>query len=403
MKELQEILRETARMPPGEKAILATIVGVNGSSYRLPGAKMLITKSGATFGTISGGCLEADVLERAKKVLRTGKAQIFTYDTTKDENSIFSLNMGCRGVIRILLETVDNESRLPNALNFTDGNRIRQVIATLVSADSSVGANIGGRIYYNRNNQFVSDFLPGFLVDLPELRNDCIALLNGNNVSHLQTYEIEQGSFEFAFELIEPPISVLIFGAGADAIPLAEIAWLLGWQATIVDHRPAFLTRERFLKAKNLILSNSEDFSEKIVVDSRTVAVVMTHNYERDREIISALLKSEAFYIGALGPKRRTENLLRELSEAGERFGRQHLEKLFAPIGLDIGADTPEAIALSITAEIQSVLKNRAGGFLRERKSSIYNDDANQQAENKFDNSSRRKFEPSERRAETVA
>ncbi len=195
----------------------------------------------------------------------------------------------------------------------------------------------------------------------------------------------------------------MIFGAGADAIPLAEIAALLGWQITIVDHRPAFLTEERFRAAKNLILNNSENFSEKIAADSQTVAIVMTHNYERDRAILSALLKSEAFYIGALGPKRRTENLLQELSERGERFNGKQLRKLFAPVGLDIGADTPEAIALSIVAEIQSVLKNRAGGFLRERKSSIYNDDANKQAENKLDNSSRRKFEPSERRAETVA
>lgn len=403
MKELQEIFREIARMTPDEKAVLATVVDVVGSGYRRPGAKMLILESGSTFGTISGGCLEADVLERAKKVLRTGKPKVFTYDTTKDENSVFSLNMGCRGVIRILLETVNDENRLLNALRFVSENRIRQVVATLVSADSAVDESIGGRVFYSRTNRFYFDNLPSFLADLPELKNDCIALLNEKSVSRMQTYVTEQGNFEFSFELVEPPVSLLIFGAGADAIPLAQIAALLGWQVTVIDHRPAFLTKERFRAAKNLILNNSENFSGQIVFDAQTVAVLMTHNYERDREILCELLKSEAFYIGALGPKRRTENLLCELRDSGENFTQERMSRLFAPIGLDIGADTPQAIALSIAAEIQSVLKNRAGGFLRERKGSIYNSNANPPAKDRFNNSGGGKFEPTERRTKAVA
>lgn len=403
MKELQEILQETTRLTPKEKAILATVVDVVGSGYRRPGARMLIDKDGYSIGTISGGCLEADLLERAKNVLLTGKPQVFTYDTTKDENSVFSLNMGCRGVIRILLEPIDNENTLLNTMQFAGQNRFLQVVATLVSAETADAANIGGRIFYSRVEQFYFDDLPNFPAIIPELRNDCISFLNNKNSFQLRTYATGEGNFEFFFELIKPPISVLIFGAGADAIPLADIAAHLGWQATIIDHRPAFLTKERFQAAKNLILNNSENFSEQIVFDAQTVAVLMTHNYDRDREILCELLKSEAFYIGVLGPKRRTENLLRELSERGERFGQEQMKKLFAPIGLDIGADTPEAIALSIAAEIQTVLKNRRGGFLRERKGSINNDDTNRQTKDKLDNSSRRKFEPYERRAETVA
>lgn len=375
MKELQEILHKISQFAPGEKAILATVVDLKGSGYRRPGARMLIDENGFGIGTISGGCLEADVLERARKILQTGIAEVFTYDTTADESSVFNLNMGCRGVIRILLEPVNDESRLLDALKFAEERRVRQVTATLVSADSSNAANIGGRAFYSRAEEFYFDNLPNFLADLPELKNDCIAAYNEEAVSRLRAYETERGSFEFAFELVEPTVSLVIFGAGSDAMPLAEIAAQIGWQVTIVDHRPAFLTRERFPAAKNLILNRSEHYSPEIIADRQTAAV-MTHNYERDREILSNLLESETFYIGALGPRQRTKNLLRELKERGECVCRERLEKLFAPVGLDIGADTPETIAVSIAAEIQSVLKNRAGGFLRERKGSIYNHDA---------------------------
>ena len=230
---------------------------------------------------------------------------------------------------------------------------------------------MGGRVFYNQTDQFYFDNLPDFLTALAELRNDCAAFLNRENAFQLRTNETEQGSCEFAFELLKPPVSLLIFGAGADAIPLAEIAALLGWQVTVADHRPAFLTKERLPAAKNLILNNSQGFPLEIVADDQTVAVVMTHNYERDRLILSNLLKSQAFYIGALGPKRRTENLLQELKESGETFTDRQLKRVYAPIGLDIGADTPETIALSMAAEIQGILKDRAGGFLRDRKGSI--------------------------------
>ena len=197
MKELQEIFRELARMSPDDKAVLATVADVVGSGYRRPGARMLMTRSGETFGTVSGGGLEADVLERAKKVLRTGKPEVFTYDTTQNENSIFSLNMGCRGVIRILLEPVSNESNLIKIFRFSGENRIRQVAGTLISADAANEIEIGGRLFFSRNEQFHSDKLPDFLVNLQQLRDDCLRMSNEDNLSRLQTYEIEQGSFEF--------------------------------------------------------------------------------------------------------------------------------------------------------------------------------------------------------------
>ena len=298
MKEIKEILKHVSALADGEKAILATVVDVRGSGYRLPGARMLMLENGDTFGTVSGGCLEADVLERAKKILKSGESEVFTYDTTGDENSIFSMNMGCRGVIEILLEPIGKDS---------------EIIAKMRSA-----------------------------------------------------YEDREPSDEF-----ETPIAVMLFGAGADAVPFVRIASELGWQVTVHDHRPAFLTEERFPNAQKLV-HQTVDEPPQIHADHRTAGVIMTHNYSRDRFVLPELLASDAFYVGALGPKRRTEQLLEEIAAHGRIFAEENLARLFAPVGLDIGADTPESIALSIIGEIQSVLKNRQGTSLRYREGSIY-------------------------------
>jgi len=372
MKEIREIVSGVSAFRDGERAILATVIDVRGSGYRLPGARMLMLAGGRTVGTVSGGCLEADVLERAKKVLDTGRAEVFVYDTTKDENSVFSMNMGCRGIIRILLEPVGRDSPLIGKFRAVNDTRERQVIATLVSAESDSDVRVGGRLFFDAHSKFATDGLPLFLADLPHLRDACSKFLTSTEACELQTFNAPDGTFEFALENIVPPISLLLFGAGADAVPMARIVTEVGWQVTVHDHRPAFLTDERFPTARKLVLQKVDEQLEPFIADSRTAAVIMTHNYSRDRSILPALLLSEVFYIGALGPKRRAEQLLGELAESGIDFKTEQLARLYAPVGLDIGADTPESIALSIAGEIQSVLANRNGGHLRDRKGSIY-------------------------------
>lgn len=295
MKEIIEIIKTVSSFTDGETAILATVIDVRGSGYRLPGARMLILADGQTVGTVSGGCLEADVLERAKKVLASGEPEVFTYDTTGNEDSVFSFNMGCRGVIDIKLEPVGRNSPLIN-----------------------------------------------------EMR---------------AAYEQREPS-----DNVEIPVAVLLYGAGADAVPFVRIAAELGWQVSVHDHRPAFLTEGRFPTAFELV-PQVVDETPIITADHRTAAVVMTHNYSRDRLILPALLRSDAFYLGALGPKRRTEQLLNEIKV---EFTPAELGRLYAPAGLDIGADTPEGIALSIIGEIQTVHSARNGGHLRNRQGSIY-------------------------------
>ncbi|MCA1625749.1 MAG: XdhC family protein [Acidobacteria bacterium] len=368
-KELQEIINQFERLESlATRTVLATVVDVKGSSYRLPGARMLIGENGEMFGTVSGGCLEADVLERASRVLQTGEAEVFTYDTTAQEDSVFSLNMGCRGLIRILLERPD--VKLIDFFRTLYAGRLEGLVATFIESNSEKGnvIKVGRRLLLNTEIPALSDFTPEIQ---EKILPDCLAALRRKQSKHLTT---EFG--EFFLEFIAPPTSLLIFGAGFDAIPLAEIAKNLGWHATMLDHRAAFANRERFPRADEIIITHPENLTENLTVDENTVAVVMTHNYEHDKNILRFLLNSSARYIGALGPKRRTENILSEWREAGVSFSAVQLDKLYAPIGLDIGADTPEAISLSIVAEIKSVLANRAGGFLRERKGSIYNRNA---------------------------
>ena len=372
MKEIRDILERVAEFGEEGRGVLATVVDLQGSGYRLPGARMLMSVDGETFGTVSGGCLEADVLERAKKVSETGRPEIFTYDTTADESSVFSLNMGCRGVIRILLECVGRDSRLIERLRMANVGRERQAVATLIAAETEAEVNIGGRAFLSDVSHLEFDGLAGFLRGMPELGKACSRFFASGSDSDVGTFESPEGSFEFAFEAIEPPILLLLYGAGADAVPMARIGTQLGWQVTVHDHRPAFLTPERFPAAQKLVLAGPDGIFDAISSDARTAAVIMTHNYGRDRGILPMLLRSNVFYIGVLGPKRRTEQLLGELAAGGDNFTENELSRLYAPVGLDIGADTPEAIVLSIAAEIQSVLKRRGGGHLRDRQGSIY-------------------------------
>ena len=363
-----EILNTVSKFADGEQAVLATVIDVRGSGYRLPGARMLILADGITVGIVTGGCLEADVLERAKRVLESGRPEVFTYNTSEDENSVFSMNMGCRGVIRILLEPVGRDSTLISNLRMVRTTREKQIMATVVASYFPDDRRIGWHVFLNGVTDRRTYGLPQIMKKMHQIS---LRSFDANSEYKVETIKTDEGSFDIALEPIEPPISLLLFGAGADAVPLVRVASELGWQTTVHDHRPAFLTEERFSLAKNLVLQTIDE-PPVIAADNRTAAVVMTHNYARDRFILPALLRSDVFYIGALGPKSRTEQLLEELAAEGQTFSDEQRAYLYAPVGLDIGADTPESIALSIVAEVQSVLRTRGGGHLRERAGSIY-------------------------------
>lgn len=358
-KEIQQIIEKLNSLGADDKAILATVVDVEGSGYRRPGARMLIDRNGQPIGTVSGGCLEADVLERAKKVFETGEAIVITYDTTTDENSVFGLGMGCRGIVKILLETVSQDSSIFKYFANWHKKRVPFSVATLIKSENS--SSIGRHLYFLERG-----------VDLDECDDEERYAILSEVERACEGRPPKDEIFAFGnvfLETFKPPLELKLFGAGFDAVPLVRFAKEIGWRVSVVDHRPAFANRERLPEADDIFNVNLQDLDERFFDDENSVAVVMTHNYERDRQILPRLLRTNFQYVGALGPRTRTEKIL---AESGENFSDAELEKLHAPVGLDIGADTPEAIALSIVAEINAVLKNRAGGFLRERKGSIY-------------------------------
>ncbi len=370
MKEQQTILKAYSALPARENAVLATVVDVSGSSYRMPGARMLIEESGRSFGTVSGGCLEADVLEQAKKVLQTNAPTVITYDTTQNEDSVFGLGMGCRGVVRILLEAA-RENPLLDFWRESFEQRKRGAVATLISKPKGFPLQTGAKIFawskdnfettFNLSDVQNNDFLQTVFADTFQALTE--------NCSGAKIYEIERGAIKIFIETINPPVSLLLFGAGYDAIPVVDFAKNLGWRVSVIDHRTAWANAERFTNADEIINFRAEDLDALIFEDENSVAVIMTHNYDRDREILRRLLASSVKYIGALGPKKRAEKLLAEI---GGKFCDVQFARLYAPVGLDIGAETPEEIALAIVSEIQSVVTNRQGGFLRERHSGIH-------------------------------
>jgi xanthine/CO dehydrogenase XdhC/CoxF family maturation factor len=180
------------------------------------------------------------------------------------------------------------------------------------------------------------------------------------------------GQLEALVEYIAMPLRLAIFGAGPDAVPLARISKELGWRTQVIDRRPAYIRPDRFVAADAVILAEPQDLAEKVDVDSTTAAVVMTHHFETDLSYLRELLQSPAFYIGLLGPAAKTQMLLQRLREDGFIPTEDQLSRLYSPVGLDVGAETPEEIALSIASEIQAVRSGYTGGFLKNRTGPIH-------------------------------
>jgi xanthine/CO dehydrogenase XdhC/CoxF family maturation factor len=372
MKEIAAILdAHCAATAVGRRTALATVVRVAGSSYRRPGARMLVIEGGAPVGSVSGGCLEADVIERALAALRSGQPSVVTYDTTDDGDILYGAGLGCSGVVEILIEPLPNES-MPNHFRFLGEllqRRQAGVVATVFRAAHSAPSLIGRRLMLSESGEVPSD-VPDPALAACILRDARVALADGR--SRHRRYPSSGGDVETFLEALLPPLPLVLCGAGNDAQPLARLAKELGWHVTVTDHRPAFATRSRFPDADAVVLAAPEDLCSLIGSDARAAVVLMTHNFLRDQALLEALLPTSVRYIGILGPKSRTERLLQEMRNDGYDISPLQTERLHSPAGLDIGADTPEQIALSIVAEIQAVTARRTGEPLRQRPGPIY-------------------------------
>ena len=314
-------------MPSGTPAILATVVATRGSTYRKPGARMLITEDRWLAGSISGGCLESDIVHTAWKRTEDGPALV-EYDATAEDDILLGFGLGCSGSTTVLMTRLS-----------ADGG----VLAFLERAIADPG---GGEL------ETIVEPGPGFGASCGRLGGEGWRPVEGQFADGRPTLH----------ERIDGPFPLVVFGAGHDAIPLVRLAADLGWRVTVVDGRTTHAVAARFPGAHAVLVAAPKVAPERVTLPAGGAAVLMTHGYLNDLTLLGWLLASDLGYVGSLGPVARRERLLGDLAKGDRAPTEAQRARLFAPIGLNLGAKGPEEIALSIVAEILAWRNGRGGG-----------------------------------------
>ena len=368
MNELRAILDELTQIRAGdEPAVLATVVRVLGSAYRGIGARRLINRDGPAIGLVSGGCLEADIARQAWRLTEGGKAALIRYDSV-DSDGEWTFGLGCRGTIDILLERIDG-TRPTAWINYLRAHLDEHepsVLARVLASDAgTAAARLGSFLAVGSSAAPIHDLAsPDLAGRLAAAARD--ALRSGR--SGHATLATDAGRVTALLEVIEPPPTLLACGVGPDVLPLVRMARELGWHIAVIAGRNQAATRGRFAAADEVLTLADEGRIRALASHRRAAAVLMTHNIGEDARFLDLLVRSSVGYIGLLGPKHRADRLLDRLDplDASTRI------RLHAPVGLDLGAETPAEIALSIMAEIQAELAGRSGGPLRDRGRPIH-------------------------------
>ena len=309
-----------------DAAVLVTLIKVEGSSYRRPGARLLWFEEGRRIGGISGGCLEEDVVAHAREVLRSRKPKVLLYDTATENDLVWGTGTGCDGQVTLFLEYIP--APRPPWIEVLEKN-YRAGLPTMLDVDYA-GASPGTRL-------------------------------------------ADAGGEAHGFrDHVQPPQRLLVFGAGDDAQPLVAMATILGWQVTVVDSRSAYATPERFPAAFRVMAHSSFDVWAELNPPPETPVVMMTHRYRDDRLLLPLALSHSTRYVGLLGPRKRTERLLAELAAEGFVVTDHMRRILHAPIGLNLGGTGLASVALAILAEVQVCLAQAAPTSLRDRAGRIH-------------------------------
>ena len=350
------------------KVALATVVRVEGSSYRRSGARMLVLDSGEWVGGISGGCLEGDALKKAKFAIAQNKASIITYDTTDDDPFQIGVGLGCNGIIDVLLTPIDpqdSENQIFILEKCLD-NREPNLIFTLLNySGNDKFLKVGQSFLADTNIDFVQLFS---LINEPALLKNDIQNVKSTKQSCIKKYPTKIGEIELFLEVIIPATHLIIYGGNYDIYSLVKLAKEVGWKVSVVCN-PLKVHKSLFEMA-DAVIDKAE--VHEIEIDVFTVGVLMTHDFETDFQNMLKLLKTNISFIGMLGPKKRTDKMFLKLAEDGNPVSEADLLKIATPVGLDIGATTPEEIAISIIAEIKTFFSGRDGSRLKFRQGAIY-------------------------------
>jgi xanthine dehydrogenase accessory factor len=345
-ERLLEVIRQTRAV--GERLALATVVRVKGSAYRHEGTRMVVRQNGTSECALSGGCLEPAVAGAAARVISTGEPVVVSYDLADD--SVWGLGIGCSGAVDIRIERLEDDAVTSEWLTVLE----RGEAAVLVTPLSGVS----GRMIVRGVGGFV-----GGLTN-PVIEQEAIAHADRRlRAAYPQSSPEWMGSAEIFFEVATGPPELAVFGAGHDTVPVAQLAWTLGFAVTVIDVREAFLTPDRFPGA-TLVCAHFSQFADRVNLRVGSFVLVMNHHVERDQESLRFSLESDAAYIGVLGPRSRYEKLLAGLAQQGYVAASSKLSRVRSPVGLSLGAETPQEVAVSILGEILASRCGFDGGFL---------------------------------------
>ncbi len=336
------------RDDPVANYVLATVVQVEGSSYRKPGARMLIHEKGQAVGAISGGCLEEDVRRQVGRVLTNKSPKLLSYETTDDDMGERAIKLGCNGKIHILMQPIlaNQRSNVMSALQAAMTDDV--AIAQFYSFNPSLNSQLTEVIYKTKQGENIDVVL--HLSSSEHIINDLRVNFNLQQSTH-QEYEWQGKKYYGFFHFCTPPVSLVIVGAGYDVKPLVRMANILGWKTTIVTRKPP--RGNKFPEIDELILAAEPSKAiARLKFNSSTAVVLMSHNYEYDKLFLAAFLQLEIPYLGMLGPRSKLSKIRSEWVD-NEVFVREELwNQLHSPIGLNIGAACAEEIAVAIVAEI---------------------------------------------------
>lgn len=378
MREIQAILSAyDALKTKGQPCVLATVVHVEGSSYRQAGARMLIADDGQLTGAISGGCLEGDALKKALLALRQGQNKLLTYDTNDEEDAVMGAQLGCNGVIQVLLEPIrsDHPDNPLELLRLLAGQEEVLAIATVFNMDKQQ-SQPGTSALFDRQMRMRGTIAGETL--LRAIQADVFQAFETQR-SQVYEYHIAGKAQQVLIEICLPPPHLVLVGAGNDALAPAQIAALLGWKVTVADGRPTHANSRRFAGGCQVLVSKPESLLDNLRMDRRTAFVLMTHNYPYDLAVFRLLLqRPDIPYIGILGPRKKYLRMLDDLGREGIQLSPEQEARVFAPVGLDLGAENAAEIGLSVLSEIQAVLSHANGGHLRNLPGPIH--DTAQQA-----------------------
>lgn len=358
------VLRRMAEaLDAGTSAAVATVVAVEGNAYRRPGAKMLLTAD-RTAGSVTAGCLESEVEDIAAAVRRSGQPRVERFDLTDDEQ--WGLGLGCNGVIDLLVEPLDD--RFGPLL---DGYRAGDdgLAVTVIGSDTPE-VSVGERGYAPDGDLAAVESVPDWLCDAVGQQGR--EALDHGRARTVTVSGPEGGDCRVVLDPVLAPPSLYIFGSGVDVRPVTELATRAGFSVTVVPFRGGRAREEAFPLADEVVSASAPRLDESLAFDTDTYAVVMSHNAVDDRLALEALLETPVPYIGLMGPEDRFREIVDALAAEGRPLTDAELERVYTPIGLDLGGGEPYQIAVSIVSEVLAVHNGRAPGHLRDRGAPIH-------------------------------